>query len=536
MRRIELFLSAVALTAACGNSPTNPSPYNDAEITDTASDVADDTSDVATSDTSPTDAPVGDAPADSTPSDVQPGDVPVGDVPGSDASADVPVADVPVADVPVADVPVVDVPVVDVPVVDVPAVDVPAVDVPAVDVPAVDVPAVDVPVVDVPVVDVPVVDVVADVIDASIDVSVDVSTDVATDASVDVGVDASPTLPGPLQELWILRVGDGTAALAAASTAVFIERRASTDGTTRAATLNLPIAMTGSNRPITISGTATSEGSFSRASNGRYVTFAGYAAAPGLASVTTSAAATVPRVVARIDATGAIDTATTLGAAFGGGNVRGAVTVDGTAFWIAGTGSPGGVQYQPFHGAAEPASVVAMPSNVRTVGFFGDRLYGSASTSTPAPGFYGVFSVGSAGTQPVTETPATMLPGLPTASGPSPYAFALLDRDTAVAGVDTLYLADDRAIASGGGVQRWNFSGTTWTLGATFNAGITSGVRGVTAWGDGPDVVIAAVTAESASRVVLFRDRPGLPPTAAFPVVTAPANTQFRGVALAPVP
>ncbi len=514
MRRIELFLSAVALTAACGNNPTNPSPY-DGSTTDTASDVAADTADAQPSDTPATDVPVGDAPADVTPADAQPGDVPVTDAPAVDVETDAAV-DVPVTDVPIADVPPVDVPTVDVPVVDVPVVDVPAVDVPVVDVPAVDASS--------------------DVVDASIDASADAVTDVATDAAADAGVDAAPTLPGPLQELWILRVGDGTAALASVSTAVFIERRASIDGTTRAPTLNLPIAMSGSNRPITVSGTATSEGSFSRSSNGRYVTLAGYATAPGLASVTSSTAATVPRVVARIDATGAIDTATTLGAAFGGGNVRGAVSADGSAFWVAGTGSPGGIQYQPFHGAAEPVSVVAMPSNVRTVGFFGDRLYGAASTSTPAPGFYGVFSVGSAGTPPITETPATMLPGLPTASGPSPYGFVLLDRDTAVAGVDTLYLADDRSIASGGGVQRWNFSGTTWTLGPTFNVGIASGVRGVTAWGDGPDVVIAAVTAESTSRVVLFRDRPGLPPTAAFPVAAAPANTQFRGVALAPVP
>ena len=499
MRRIELFLSAVALTAACGNNPTNPAPY-DAATSDTSSDVAADTSDAPPSDTPATDVPAGDAPADTTPTDVQPADVPESDAPAVDVVTDA------------------------------------AIDVPVTDVPPVDVPVTDVPVTDAPVTDVPAVDAASDVVDASMDAAADAVTDVATDTAADAGVDAAPTLPGPLQELWILRVGDGTAALASVATAVFIERRASTDGTTRAATLNLPIAMSGSNRPITLSGTATSEGSLTRSPNGRYVTLAGYGAAPGLASVATSAAATVPRVVARVDAMGTIDTATPLGVGFGGGNVRGAVTVDGTSFWVAGTGSPGGIQYQPFHGASDPVSVVAMPSNVRTVGFFGDRLYGAASTSTPAPGFYGVFSVGTAGTQPTTETPATMLPGLPTASGPSPYAFVLLDRDTAVAGVDTLYLADDRSIASGGGVQRWNFSGTTWTLGPTFNIGISSGVRGVTAWGDGPDVVIAAVTAESTSRVVLFRDRPGLPTTAAFPVASAPANTQFRGVALAPVP
>ena len=41
---------------------------------------------------------------------------------------------------------------------------------------------------------------------------------------------------------------------------------------------------------------------------------------------------------------------------------------------------------------------------------------------------------------------ATSLPGMPTVDA-SPYGFALLDRSQAVAGVDTLYVADDRSPA-----------------------------------------------------------------------------------------
>ncbi len=547
MRRLEIFLSVVALTAACSSDGTTPSTH-DAQVTDTGSDVSTDTaSDVATdtpadvtqtdgsADVTQTDAPA-DVSADTTPvdasTDATPADV-TADTTPEDVAADTAPADVTSDTSPVdagADVPVVDVPVVDVPVVDVPVVDVTA-DVPIVDVPVVDVPTIDTAV-DVPVTDVSL-DGPADV--AVVDSSTDVTTTDASDASTDVAADVTVTTPGPLMDLWMLRVGDGTAALSNASTAVFIERRASTDGSTRFATITLPTTMSGSNRPITLSGTATSEGSFTRSVDGHFVSFAGYAIAPGTASVASSTSTTAPRVVARVDSLGNVNTTTTLGSAYGGNNVRGAVTVDGTAFWVSGTGSPGGIEYQLLGASTDPVNVVSVPSNVRTVGIFGGRLYGSAATTSPT-NYFGVFSVGASGTPTTADSTATVLPGFPTATGPSPYAFAMFDRDTAVAGIDTAYVADDRSIASGGGVQRWTYSGTTWTLGATFNVGITSGARGLTAWPDGPDMVIAAVTAENPSRVVLFRDRPGMPTTAALPIATAPTNTQFRGVVLAPVP
>jgi hypothetical protein len=541
MRRIELFLSVVALTAACGTNPPTSSSTFDVQPVDSSDDTA---SDATPADTSPADV----SPSDVTPADITQPDVSPADVPAADASDDAPV-DATLTDVPAVDVTVTDVPAVDVTVTDVPAVDVTVTDVPAVDVTVTDAPAADVrtdtPAADVRAdapadvaldvrTDVPVADVSADV---ALDARADVVTDApSTDAAADVATDAPPTVPGPLQELWILRVGDGMAALTNAATPLFIERRASTDGATRATTLALPVAMSGTNRPITLSGTATSEGSLSRSGNGRFVTLAGYSATPGTAAVSSTTAMATPRVVGRVDAAGAFNTSTTLGSVYSANNVRGATTVDGTAFWSAGTGAPGGIQYQLLGASGEPVSVVSMPANIRTVGIFGGRLYGASSTSTPAPGIYSVFSVGASGTPTTADAPIAVLNGLPTASGPSPFSFVLLDRDPAIAGVDTLYIADDRAIASGGGVQRWSLTGTTWTLGPTFNAGITSGTRGVTAWIDGADAVIAAVTAETTSRVVLFRDRPGMAPTAALAIATAPTNTQFRGIALAPTP
>ncbi len=505
MRRLHGLLAVVAMTAAC-IEPTNSGgggPY-DAEV-DAAPDVAVD----VTSDTTPADAAPDTAPADVTPADVTPADVTP-----ADATADAEPADVTPVDV---------------------ATDTAPADV-TVDAARADV-TVDVAPADVAT-DAARVDATTDAATADV-VTADVATDAArldaaVDASpVDAAVDAPPAdVPtGPSVELWLLRVGDGTAALTNSATPLLIERRASNGGAMLGASINLPIAASGANRPIALSGTATSEGSLTRSANGRFVTLAGYAAVPGTATVATSAADVVPRVVARVGADGSIDTSTTLGGTFSANNVRGAVTVDGESFWVAGTaasGALGGVQYALRGGASAPVSIIATPSNVRSVNIFGGQLYGASSTTN----FYGLFVAGT-GTPTATAT-GTLLPGFSSASGPSPYGFTLLDRDPAVAGVDTAYVADDRAVASGGGVQRWTLVAGTWTLGATFNTGITSGVRGLTAWAEGANVAVAAVTAETPSRVVIYRDVPGATPGAATVVSTAPTNTHYRGVALAP--
>src|SRR5262249_21172704 len=109
-----------------------------------------------------------------------------------------------------------------------------------------------------------------------------------------------------------------------------------------------------------------------------------------------------------------------------------------------------------------------------------------------------------------------------------------LDRDPMVAGLDTLYVADDRALASGGGIQKWTFNGITWSLANTFNSGLTTGVRGLTAVVTGANVTLIATTAAASPNglVVVGDDGPRPPP--ATSTATAGVDTAFRGVALAP--
>jgi hypothetical protein len=337
-------------------------------------------------------------------------------------------------------------------------------------------------------------------------------------AALDAGAEPTPT------EIWVLRVGAGTDPLTNASTPAFIERLRISDGAMAGAPIALPTAASGANRPLTISGSATSDGQLNRSLDRRFVVLGGYGALPGVASVTGTTSTAVPRVVARIAADGAIDTRTTLGAVFSGNNLRAAASADGSAFWAAGsaTGS-GSIVYAPL-GASASTPVFTAPSNGRFVALYDGTVFGAVG----AGGQFGVFRVDGSTT--------TLLPGFPTTATPtsSPYGFVAFDRD-ATAGIDVIYQCDDRAVASGGGVRKWTRGSGTWTLASTLSAGLTGGCRSVTGFVAGANVTLLVGTAESPSRVVRFVDDGASPASiTATALRAASPNTVFRGVALAP--
>src|SRR5262249_21428596 len=132
----------------------------------------------------------------------------------------------------------------------------------------------------------------------------------------------------------VVRVGDGSGALTAAATPVFLEKRTFA-GALIGSPIALPTAGAGSNLACTLSGMAQAEGQVQTSSDGRFATFACYAAAPGTANVSTTAASTINRVAARLDATGGVDTSTALAMAFDLQPGRSAFTTDGTTLWLA---------------------------------------------------------------------------------------------------------------------------------------------------------------------------------------------------------
>jgi len=88
------------------------------------------------------------------------------------------------------------------------------------------------------------------------------------------------------------------------------------------------------------SGQATAEGEFTLSADGRFILHGCYDAPVGFGGVPSTPSWQFPRVIAKIDVLGGnIDTSVTMGTAYGGAAVRGAVSVDGNLVWTAGSGT-----------------------------------------------------------------------------------------------------------------------------------------------------------------------------------------------------
>ncbi len=324
--------------------------------------------------------------------------------------------------------------------------------------------------------------------------------------------------------LVVYRVDGGGAALSSVGTAVFLDEYTTAAGQTAPVqSIAMPTAVSGSNKRLVAAGSSTSEGLMTRSVDGNYLVLAGYDADVGTAAVAATTSAATNRVIGRIDKNGAIDTTTALTDAISGGNPRGATSTNGTDLWLSGTSSGGGIRYATL-GATTSTSLTTSPTNFRATNIFSGQLY----TTSASGAFQGVSTVGT-GTPTTSGQTTTILPGFPTASGPSPYQFVFFNSTI-------IYVCDDRAVASGGGIQKWTFSSGTWTLVNTLNNGLTAGCHGLTFTTNGSgQAVLYATTADALTKLVSVTDDGTASPGAAFTTLaTAAANTAFRSVAFAP--
>ena len=334
-------------------------------------------------------------------------------------------------------------------------------------------------------------------------------------AALLAGAAAAPSTAvagGSADVLDVVRVGTGAAALTNASTPVSIVPLlgVGTGMGTTGTPIPLPTSASGANAPFALSGSASSEGALSLSANGQYLTLAGYDAIPGIASVASST--TVQREAARIDGAGNVDTATVLPlGAFSGNNVRGAVSNDGTQFWVTGAGgNPRGIVYTTLHGSAATA-VASNVTNARVGVISGGQLYLSTNNNSP-PGLY---TVGSG--LPTTAQPATALVA---ASGSDPYAFAFTD-------ANTLYVAD-------GGIKKYWFNGSAWVAEGSASAGTQ--LSGLTGRVEGSVVQLYATSLDGTT-IFAFADSAASNATISgsfSTLATAPANTAYKGIAFAP--
>ena len=330
--------------------------------------------------------------------------------------------------------------------------------------------------------------------------------------------------------LVVVRVGDGTTVTASgAAAATFLLEY--TPAGALVQTIALPTAASGSNAALTNTASSSSDALMTRSVNGSYLVLTGYNATVGTAGIAGAASTTVNRVIGRIAADGTFDTSTRIADAFSANNIRSAATVNGSTFYAVGGNS--GVVYLPFGNAAAPTTALnsTAPTNNRGVNIFGGNLYVSSASGTNQ----GISQVGT-GLPTTSGQTITLLPGFPTASGPQPYGFYFADLSPSVAGVDVVYVADDRTVAPGG-IQKWSLVGGTWTYNGSMSASPAVAIRGLDGSTTGTTVSLAA---SGNGGVYLVTDNAGYnmaPSTTTITaIVPAPgANAVFRGVAFAPV-
>lgn len=328
---------------------------------------------------------------------------------------------------------------------------------------------------------------------------------------------AQPFVPG---NVVVYRAGDGIAPLRSVSTKIFLDEYSPAGVLVRS--IAMPTTASGANFPLTGSGTATSEGYINRSVNNEFLLLGGYASDTGVVSIASSTVSTYKRVVAIVDANGNVNTATVLDSAFSGGNIRSVISPDGSALWISGSNS--GIRYTTAGVTADKritTTSFSYPANYRALQIFGGQLYASTSSGTT----YRLVTVGT-GTPVDTGNLVAQLPGIGVTGLPNQYFFADIN------GTKVLYVADEAAQTSNGGIQKYTFNGTTWTSNGTLY--INTSMRGLTGVVTGTVVNLFATTPTDLYQVT-DASGPGNAITGTpVSIATAGANTAFRGVAMAP--
>jgi PEP-CTERM motif len=315
---------------------------------------------------------------------------------------------------------------------------------------------------------------------------------------------------------------------------------------------------------------------------------------------------TVPRVVALIGAYAGVDTSTALTGVFNTNNPRSVATVDGSSFYVSGQGAS---KTDPTQGVfyatkgATTATPIDNSTETRVVSIInngsGNTLYVSRDENPPGSGAQNFTNVGTltgpGGGLPTSSsglvTTHIAPPASPLSSGgnngsinlttglangvnnsrigsfvylsPEQYFFA---------NPDTLYIADsgqpkngnaNKAALGEGGLQKWTYNGSTWTLDYDLDKGLNlvnnanansntpaapgvTGLFGLTGEVVGNKVELFATSygLNELSPSFLYEITDTLSDTSPSQVssedfttlYSAPANTSIRGVAFAPVP
>jgi len=343
--------------------------------------------------------------------------------------------------------------------------------------------------------------------------------------------------------LAIYRVGDNSSpATSSAPSKVFIDEYSPTG--TLVQSFAMPSVRSGSN-PIAMiaQGNATLEGLINRSADGQYLTFTGYdfnlgdtvPASPGNGTLAQTTAAQAPRAIGRMDYNGNLVLTTSYNDS-GQGSPRSVVSTNGTDFLISqgsiASGSDGGIRSTTLGSTGASTSITQDSVDTRSIKIFGGEVYASSNTTA------GIMKLD------VQAGTLTALPGIPPGTGAdtvnNTVQFFMADLSPVIAGLDTVYLTDDRGQAVGGGLQKYSLQGDgNWLkTGGVFGTKTpaVSNLRGLTGVVTETGVTLYGVRTNN--QLLKFTDTTGYNGTMtgdATLLASAPANTQFKGIDFVPV-
>ena len=350
--------------------------------------------------------------------------------------------------------------------------------------------------------------------------------------TINVGVSNRFT-PG---DLVVLQVGDGFHALAPAGSPIFLNNFSLSSLNT---TFQVSLPTAGAD--ALIQGNNQFTGMIGLSRDQRLLVISGYHTDLPYTTTVEAAGSPVPRAVGTVDAAGNFTLNVTTTTAFNGGTFRGAVSDGLGNFWAGAQNS--GIQY--LGNNFSPVQISTLGTGSGT-GAIRDLIMANGnicfSTSQfPSPGNHGVATFVGAPTTPQEPTLVINTTSIPGSSGtPSAKGFAINTNLTIA------YVADVRSFAQGGGIYRFNGTGTgtagSWTYAYTLVNDLNSSSTGVFQElavdfsGPNPKIYATTANAATAGNFLVAATDTG-PSTTSFSLLaTAPAIAAFRGVTFAPIP
>ena len=313
-----------------------------------------------------------------------------------------------------------------------------------------------------------------------------------------------------------IRVGDGAQGLTTHGNSMFLDQWAP-DGsylTTMSLPDSGPTSLVAIGPTVTVTPSSVTGNGLSRSANGRFLVFGAYNTNLSFtADLQSASAATVPRGIGLIDDQAQYTLAISSSSTSSGNFWRGAANDGTNNYWgFARTSST------YYFGFDAPGLVIQSDwSNLRSMAIFNGRLYGVSAVTA--------------------KTGVMRFAGLPTAAETVEVVIntgSNFSSDCEVSPDGNLiYVADCNVSGAGGGIQRWQFDGSTWSLAYTLSDSLPGGAYYVTADFSGANPVVYAVTTDQDNNQIVRISDTGSGSTGTV-VAYAGANQNFRGLRLGP--